>query len=123
MKIGGPGSKLPADAVGAPDEPAGAEGAGKAFAEQKTDPATRAVRAPEPGPTAGAGLVADIAADLGAGRISPQLAIERVIDRVVDRQVGSNAPPAVREAVGAALRQALEDDPLLAEKLRALHAG
>ena len=46
--------------------------------------------------------------------------LNSVIDRVLDQQVGVNAPAAVREQVGTALRQALEDDPLLAEKLRAL---
>jgi hypothetical protein len=130
MKIGGPGAKPPADPTGAPDEVAGAAGtspAGKAFAE-KTDrgaapqAALETGRASESGPAAGYGaaLVADISADLTAGRITPQVAIERVVERIVDRQVGADAPASVREAVGAALRQALEDDPMLAEKLRAL---
>jgi hypothetical protein len=55
-----------------------------------------------------------------AGRITPQAALERVIDRVVERQVGADAPASLREKVGEALRQALEDDPMLAEKVRAL---
>ena len=113
MKISGPGSKLPPEAPGSADQarPGGAAFAEKVAAEAPADPAPRA---------ASTHLVADIGADLQAGRITPQIALERVIDRVVDQQVGPGAPPGVRERVSAALRQALEDDPLLAEKLKSL---
>jgi hypothetical protein len=114
MKISGPGSKLPPEAPGSADEarrPGGAAFAEKVAAEAPADPAPRA---------ASTHLVADIGADLQAGRITPQIALERVIDRVVDQQVGPGAPAGVRERVSAALRQALEDDPLLAEKLKGL---
>lgn len=114
MKISGPGSKLPPEAAGSPDE--ARRSGGTAFAEKvagqaPADPAAR---------TAATHLVADISTDLKAGRITPQLALDRVIDRVVDQQVGPGAPAGVRERVSAALRAALEDDPLLAEKLRNL---
>jgi hypothetical protein len=117
MKISGPGSKLPPEAPGATDETK--RSGGSAFADQvagkgQVSEATPAQR------TAATHLVADISADLHAGRITPQIALDRVIDRVVDRQVGASAPPGVRERVSAALRQALEDDPLLAEKLKSL---
>ena len=42
-----------------------------------------------------------------------------VIDRVVASQVGPDAPTSVREQVRAALQAAIEDDPLVAQKLRA----
>src|SRR5687767_12510173 len=116
MKVSGPGSKLPPEAPGATDEAKRPDGASFAFAEKvagqaPADPAAR---------LAGNHLVADIGADLKAGRITPQIALDRVIDRVVDQQVGAGAPAGVKERVSAALRAALEDDPLLAEKLRNL---
>ena len=113
MKISGPGGKLPPEAPGAPDEArrSGGPGFAEKVAGQPVDPAPR---------TAATHLVADISADLKAGRITPQIALDRVIDRVVDQQVGAGAPPGVRERVSAVLRAALEDDPLLAEKLRTL---
>jgi hypothetical protein len=64
--------------------------------------------------------VSDIGAELKAGRLTPQAAIDKVIERVLDRQVGRKAGPAVREKLGAALRESLADDPLLAAKVRAL---
>jgi hypothetical protein len=117
MKISGPGSKLPPEAPGAAGEAAKSDGS--AFAE-RVGKGTEVGSTSAPTRTAGTHLVADVSADLAAGRITPQVALDRVIDRVVDRQVGAGAPAGVRERVSAALRQALEDDPLLAEKLRAL---
>jgi hypothetical protein len=121
MKISGPGSKLPPEGPGAADEAKRSPGSG--FAEKvgqrplnQIDPLDPAATAR----TAATHLVADISAELQAGRITPQIALDRVIDRVIDQQVGASAPAGVRERVGAALRQALEDDPLLAEKLRTL---
>ena len=64
--------------------------------------------------------VSDIGADLKAGKLTPQAAIDKVIERVLDRQVGPKAGPAIRERLGAALRNSLADDPLLAAKVRAL---
>jgi hypothetical protein len=114
MKVSGPGSKLPPEGPGAADEanrPAGsfADKVDKSASDPTAETRTAATR-----------LVADISAELQAGRITPQIALDRVIDRVIDQQVGANAPAGVRDRVGAALRQALEDDPLLAEKLRSL---
>ena len=60
------------------------------------------------------------AAELAAGRIDAKAALDRVIARVVDKQVGPGATPAVREAVRAALESAVADDPLIAEKIKAL---
>ncbi len=127
MKITGPGSGAPPQGPGAADEAKGP--AGKGFADElhKTDNAAGISRASETGaPTgatpSGATNVRDIGADLSAGRITPQAALDKVIDRVVSKQVGANAPAAVREKVEAALRQAIEDDPMLAEKVRGLGA-
>jgi hypothetical protein len=111
MKISGPGSKLPPEAPGAADAPKRSGGA--AFADKVAGHG-------EVARNAGTHLIADVAADLSAGRITPQIALDRVIDRVVDHQVGRGAPPGIRERVSAALRTALEEDPLLAEKLKSL---
>ena len=64
--------------------------------------------------------VSDIGADLKAGRLTPQAAIDKVIERVLDRQVGRKAAASVRQRLGAALRESLTDDPMLAAKVRAL---
>jgi hypothetical protein len=114
MKISGPGSKLPPEAPGAADETK--RSGGSAFAD-KVAGQGQVAGASRP---AGTHPIAQVAADLSAGRITPQIALDRVIDQVIDHQVGRSAPPGVRERVSAALRQALEDDPLLAEKLKSL---
>ena|ERR1700690_1896232 len=86
-----------------------AEGPAKgSVAAGKTETARKAV------------AVSDIGADLKAGKLTPQTAIDKVIERVLDRQVGRKAGTAVREKLGAALRESLADDPLLAAKIRAL---
>jgi hypothetical protein len=64
--------------------------------------------------------IADIGKALKAGQITPQAAIDRVVERIVAGKVGPNGPAAVREKISSALRQTLEDDPLLAAKIRAL---
>jgi hypothetical protein len=97
----------------------GAEGE-KAFAEKLAKS-----RAPESPAAASAPRVdelrvGDIAADLRSGRVTPSAAVEKVVERVMDRQVGPEAPAAVRDQIRAALQDALETDPLLAEKLRGL---
>jgi hypothetical protein len=74
-------------------------------------PAAAAVAAPPLG---------QLAADLAAGRISASAAVDRVVQQVLDRQLGTNAPAAVRAKVETALRDALETDPLLGEKLKRL---
>ena len=71
-------------------------------------------------PTAKTTGVSDIGQALKAGQITPQVAIERVIERVVARQAGPQAPAAIKEKLAIVLRQALEDDPMLAAKMRAL---
>ena len=64
--------------------------------------------------------VSDVAAELRSGTLTSRAAIEKVLDRVVARQVGPEAPAAVRDRVRAALQDAIENDPLLADKLRQL---
>jgi hypothetical protein len=64
--------------------------------------------------------VHDLAADLRAGKLDGRSAVDNLIDRVVSVQLGQDAPARVRDRVQAALREALDDDPLLAEKLRGL---
>jgi hypothetical protein len=106
--------------LGSPAGPAGPSPSGKAFAETLAGPTSvDAIRA---GGIAGPGQVPvqDLAADLEAGKLDARAAVEQVIDRVLDLQLGRDAPAAVREHVGSALREALESDPLLAAKLREL---
>jgi hypothetical protein len=100
-----------AGAKGFADKLARATGSDKARAATAAQPAARAreVRA-----------VADIGKALRAGQITPQAALDRVVERIVASRVGKNGPAAVREKLGAALRQTLEDDPMLAAKVRAL---
>ena len=61
--------------------------------------------------------VNDVAANLQAGKLTPEAAVDQVLERVVARQVGPDAPPAVRDQVRVALRNAIESDPFLAAKL------
>ncbi|HEY4183593.1 MAG TPA: hypothetical protein VGP07_00930 [Polyangia bacterium] len=93
-------------------------GAGKAFAEKLagTSSAQTDAAARRPGEIS----VKDLAAELTTGKLDARGAVDQVIDRVVNVQLGQNAPAHVREQVQAALRDALESDPLLAEKLRGL---
>ena len=147
MKVSGPDSGAglvpPDGATGA--EPAGAtegqpsdasgaqptEGAERAFAETLAATPTGGPAATSPfatspfatspsGPAPGAHATGAIAAELDAGRLTPAAAVERVLEQVLARQLGNEAPAAVRERVRAALQEALESDPLLADKLRRL---
>jgi len=143
MKINSPGHQPPSvpppgsDSEGADDKvskrvskrdggpaPADAPSSGKAFAEKLVRTGSvvepRATEAPAAAARSRATPVRDLAADLEAGRVSPRGAIEKVVERVVARQLGPDAPPETRERIRAALQDALETDPLLAEKLRGL---
>ena len=88
----------------------------KVFAPLPVVPEQASTAARGPGAVTGAGLVADLAAELRAGKLTSRGAIEVLLDRVVAQQVGPEAPAAVR----AALEAALDADPFLAQKLRAL---
>jgi len=136
----GPGVGAPDAAAGAgPDEAAGAVGgaakadatggvqrtedAGRAFAEKLaaagTPPAHTGALA-TPARPAELNATTAIASDLDTGRLTPAAAVDRILEQVLEQQVGADAPAAVRERVRAALQDALENDPLLAEKLRRL---
>ena len=78
------------------------------------------VAAEKPAQTRKTVSVSDIGADLKTGKLTPEAAIDKVIEQVLDRQVGRKAGAQVREKIGAALRESLTDDPLLAAKLRSL---
>lgn len=95
-------------------------GEGTRFAEKLAAPSAAAATPRTDEPLPRPGIVGDLAADLEAGRLSGKAAIAQVIDRVVEQQVGPNAPAAVRDKIRAALEEALADDPLLAQKLRAV---
>ena len=101
-----------------------AKGAGaKGFADKLARVSGTAKARTTAAPAARAGRVSsvtDIGKALKAGQITPQMALDRVVERIVARRVGPNGTAAVREKISAALRQTLEDDPMLAAKIRAL---
>jgi hypothetical protein len=122
----GPAGASGAGEVGATDATSAAqrtEGSGRAFAEKLAAAGTPA-GAPPASPTearpAELNGTAAIAGDLDAGRLTPAAAVDRILEQVLAQQVGPDAPAAVRESVRAALQDALENDPLLAEQLRRL---
>jgi len=140
MKINGPGQpRVPG--VPGQESPAGPEGSqgaggvgpasgttpadkaqktGKTFAETVSGataaPPAAAASAARPGGIA----VHDLAAALRSRQLDARSAVDKVIDRIVTAQLGPDAPTHVRDKVQAALRDALDDDPVLAEKLRGL---
>lgn len=128
MKVNGPGQP-PTPGVSGPEgtgAPSGvssgkaAKEPGKAFAEK--------ISAPRPAESAGVAgtirkndvAVRDIATDLRAGKLTSRAAVDKVMESVVARQVGPEAPQGVRDRVRAALQDAIENDPVLADKLRQL---
>ena len=130
MKVNGTGPGVPpvdTESVGA-TETAGAAGGDKAesTAALKGSSGDGAQAAPLSAGSAGARapemarLVADISADLKAGQLSADAALEKLVHRILDRQVGVTAPPAVRASVEAALRDTLQNDPLVSAQLSAL---
>jgi len=113
-----------APGVGATDASAGtgrAEGSGRAFADKLAAAAGPPPGATAPEPATQAPTAA-LARDLEAGRLTPAAAVDQILEQVLAQQVGPDAPAAVREQVRAALKDALENDPLLAEQLRRLGA-
>lgn len=129
MKITGTGSPVPPEATSEATASETKGVGGKDFAEKLDRSGAAATGVEAAGASTGAAragttsAVGEIGADLKAGRVSPEAALEQVIDRILDRQLGPGAPPAVREQVEAALRDALESDPLLAEKMRVLSSA
>jgi hypothetical protein len=124
-KVTGPGGGPPGNVpVGGADEsrPAADGPTSTPFADKLKSAGAPAAAKETAGKeaTRATSATADLAADLKAGKISPKAAVDRVIDRVVDKQLGTNAPPAVREKLRAALETAVADDPLLADKIRGL---
>jgi hypothetical protein len=120
MKISGVGPPgVPVDGVAPAD---GTERAAESFADKlQRGHATPAAGQPAgPARPAAVGPLDDIAAELQEGKISTAAAIDKLVERVVTAQVGPGAPVALREQVTTAVRRALEEDPLLAQKLRAL---
>lgn len=111
---GAPGGSPEIKAPKGADFGAKLEKAGAARAPQE------ATRTAEAKTTSGIPGIAEVSADLRAGRINAQTAMDRVVERVLDKQVGAHAPAAVREKLGAVLRQTLADDPVLAAKVSSL---
>lgn len=96
-----------------------ATAAGKAFTETLAAPGT--TRASEPAATRpGDPAVRALAADLDAGKLDTRAAVDQLIEHVVNLQLGSGASPQAREQVAKALRDAIDSDPLIADKLKRL---
>jgi hypothetical protein len=126
MKISGVGPQGVPEGAAPPERTEGARPE-ETFAERLargTSPAAAATEsarsAADASGTAGVGPVAQIIADLQAGKIDARTAMDRVVESVLSAQVSPGAPAEVRDQVRSALHQALEEDPMLARKLRAL---
>jgi hypothetical protein len=141
MKINGPGQPPPvgAEAVGPSSTPPGgpdtagrASGAGSAAGSEVTEAgrkfaenlAAKLEKTAAPSGPGSAGAMhgapvalTDLVKEVEAGRLDARTAVDQLVERVVDAQLGPGAPAAVRDRVQAALRDALESDPLLAAKL------
>jgi hypothetical protein len=104
--------------------PAGSRAAGPvggSFSDKvAAAPGPKAATPPAAAIRAGEVAVRDLAQGLGAGSLDARAAVEKLIDRVVAAQVGPEAPAALRDKVRTALQDAVEGDPLLADKLRRL---
>lgn len=115
-----PGSVGPASGTAPADKTDRVSKAGKSFAETISSPAVARPAAASATDRPGGVAVHDLAAALKSGQLDARSAVDKVIDRIVTAQVGPDAPTHVRDKVQAALRDALDDDPLLADKLRSL---
>ena len=146
MKINGPGQPPAPGASGATEGPEGTAGtagtatqaaggvdrasgaapadktqkSGKSFAETVSGVTPARAAAASASSAPGGVAVHDLAAALRTGQLDARTAVDKVIDRVVSAQLGPDAPTHLRDKVQAALRDAVDDDPLLAEKLRGL---
>ena len=130
MKVGSSGPRIPSQGpeptAGKPetsgvDKPAG-ESKFSEVARTNAAVATTGTAAAEK-PAAAAPntpLTGDIGRKLENKEITVQTAVDQVVSRILDKQVGNSAPAGARTAVETALRAALEDDPLLNEKLKTL---
>jgi hypothetical protein len=127
MKVTGPGQG-PEAPGGAPDadtpQKAEAAGEGETFAEKLQGGAPSAgADAPAARLDPAERLTADLAEDLRAGKVGMEAALEQVVERIIDGQAGPHAPQAVRDSLRAALRDALEHDPFVAELAEKLRRG
>jgi hypothetical protein len=120
MKISRPPHAHPPGSLGKAEALAGTTGKGFAAKLDQAERAASVRSAERPAVPRKAAAIADIGADLKAGKITAEAAIDKVVERVLDRQLGKTAGAALRGKIGAALRESLADDPLLAAKVRAL---
>jgi hypothetical protein len=119
MKITGPGSGTPPAADGVAS---GVDGAGgKSFADKlDKSGSVGGVAVEKPISEASRTALHQVASELQAGKITPEHAVDRVVHLVLDQQLGADAPVAIRNNVEAALRNTLETDPMLADRVRKL---
>jgi hypothetical protein len=120
MKITGPGPGAPAAPTG--DAQGVDRAGGKGFADKLDKPATASATAPsEQAATAQLkGKISEIASQLKAGTITPEVAVEKTMAWVTDTHVGNDAPAGLRGKVEAALKDAVESDPVLRDKIAGL---
>ena len=129
MKING-GGQPPVPGANGVDASPRAEGLGETGAAVGPDKSgttgkTFAETVGGPGPTRAAEVAGDpavraLAAEVDAGKLDAHAAVDRLIEHVIDLQLGAGASPQAREQIGAALREAVASDPLIAEKLKQL---
>jgi hypothetical protein len=122
VKISGPSSGQPSEGVG--DAPDVERSGGKGFAGAlgKTESASGPAAQGPAAPPSSQSFVGDIGQRLESGEITPADAVDEVVDRVLDDKLGLDASPTLRSQVEGFMREKLDSDPLLAEKLKSLSA-
>lgn len=108
----------PAKAAGAIGKSSGEFAKKLAKVQSAKTPAT--ARSTKTGVLGQARDVSDIGAALKSGAMTQEEALDKVVEHVLAQQLDKGTPAATRDKIGAALRESLADDPLLAAKIRAL---
>jgi len=111
------------EALSKPEAPGAGKESGKAFAERtEISKPAEGVGGTTASATTAAGVpgVQDLGSALEAGKLSATDAVNQVVNRILDAQVGPTASPDVRQKVEAALREALQTDPVLVAQITRL---
>lgn len=122
MKVSGPKGPGPAPELEKPTkkaETADALGAPDFSQALQTEPVEKASQVATSEASA---AVAEVTAKIKAGELTGAQAAELLIDAVV-RQTAERLAPALRQRLRAALQEIVENDPVLAEKVRHLANG
>jgi hypothetical protein len=120
MKVSGPKGPGQPPELEKPKESAKTDAPGASdFSQALTDPVEKA---PQVDAAEASSAVAEVTAKIKAGELSGAQAAELLIDAVV-RQTAERLAPALRKRLRAALQEIVENDPVLAEKVRSLANG